>query len=73
MASLEMKNIEEIDDLLEMCHALATLGISHKGLKTLDEMKARARAALIQPSKKPTWSPGQVGRAGHVFYPVHSK
>ena len=43
MASCKVKNIQEIDDLSEMSQAMAALGISCKGLKTLDEMKARVR------------------------------
>ena len=41
MASCKTKNIQEIDDLPEMFEAMAALGISCKGLKTLDEMNLK--------------------------------
>ena len=43
MATCKTKTIEEIDDLSEMFPAMAALGISCKGLKTLDEMKAKVK------------------------------
>ena len=43
MATCKPKTIEEIDDLSEMFPAMAALGISCKGLKTLDEMKAKVK------------------------------
>jgi len=60
MALSKTKIIEEIDDLSEMFQAMAALGISCKGLKTLDDMKARARAELSQTPNKPSWTAGQV-------------
>ena len=60
MASSKAKNIQEIDDLSEMFQAMAALGISCKGLKTLDEMKARVRGELNASDEKPSWTAGQV-------------
>ena len=60
MASSEAKNIQEIDDLPEMFQAMAALGISCKGLKTLDEMKAKVKEELNATVDKPSWMAGQV-------------
>ena len=60
MALRKAKNIEEIDDLFEMFQALAALGISCKGLQTLDDLKRRARDELSQTPNKPSWEAGQV-------------
>ena len=54
-----MKNIQEIDDLSEMSQAMAALGISCKGLKTLDEMKAKVKEELNPSDEKPSWTAGQ--------------
>jgi len=58
-ASGESKTIEEIDDLSEMSDLMKALGISCKGLKTLDEMKTRVRTELNS-VEKPSWTAGQV-------------
>ena len=61
MALSKTKMIDEIDDLSEMFQAMAALGISCTGLKTLDDMKARARAELsLQTPNTPSWTAGQV-------------
>ena len=60
MASSKAKNIQEIDDLSEMFQAMAALGISCKGLKTLDEMKAKVKEELNATVDKPSWMAGQV-------------
>ena len=60
MASGKTKNIDEIDDIGEMFQAMAALDISCKGLKTLDDMKARVREELHQSVKTPSWTAGQV-------------
>ena len=54
------KTIEEIDDLLEMVQAMAALGISSKGLKTLDQMKAKVKEELNASVDRPSWMAGQV-------------
>lgn len=46
MASPGSKNIDEIDDIVEMGQLLVTLGINHKGLQTMDEMKRAAKEFL---------------------------
>ena len=60
MASGKSKTIEEIDDLSDMFQAMAALGISCKGLQTLDQMKTRVKAELNQSVEKPSWMAGQV-------------
>ena len=60
MASSKTKTIDEIDDLIEMGQAMLALGISSKGLKTLDEMKNRVKDKLRQSANSPSWTAGQV-------------
>ena len=60
MASGKTKTIDEIDDLIEMGQAMLALGISSKGLKTLDEMKNRVKDKLRQSANSPSWTAGQV-------------
>jgi len=60
MAASRTKTIEEIDDISEMYQAMAALGISCKGLKTLDQMKAKVEEKLNPSKDKPSWTAGQV-------------
>ena len=60
MASGRTKTIEEIDDISEMFQAMAALDISCRGLKTLDQMKAKAKEVLNATVDKPSWTAGQV-------------
>ena len=60
MASSKAKNIQEIDDLSEMFQTMAAIGISCKGLKTLDGMKAKVKEELNASVDKPSWMAGQV-------------
>lgn len=60
MASGRTKAIEEIDDIVEMSQAMAALGISFKGLKTLDQMKAKVKEELNASKDQPSWTAGQV-------------
>lgn len=60
MASCKTKKIQEIDDLSEMFQTMEALGISCKGLKTLDEMKAKVKEELNASVDKPSWTAGQV-------------
>ena len=53
MASRRTKTIQEIDDLSEMLPAMAALGISCKGLKTVDGMKAKVKEELNATVDKP--------------------
>jgi len=58
MASGKAKKIDEIEDMMEMLETMRALGISWKGLKTLEEMKARVRDELHESQKKPSWTAG---------------
>ena len=60
MACSKTKPIDEIDDIFEIVQVMKALSISWKGLKTLDEMKARVKTALDQSTHKPNWTAGQV-------------
>ena len=60
MATGKKKSIDEIDDIGEMFQAMAALGISSKGLKSLEDMKRRVRTMIGQSSKPPSWNAGQV-------------
>ena len=60
MADGKAKNIDEIDDMAGMLQAMMALDISCKGLKTLDQMKARVKAELQPSSKTPSWTAEQV-------------
>ena len=46
MASARGPNIDDIDDMMEAGGLMKNLGISTKGLKTLDEMKAKVKEHL---------------------------
>ena len=46
MASLRLKDIDEIDDVAEMVELLEKHKIYRKGLRSLDEMKVHARKFL---------------------------
>ena len=57
----EAKDIDAIDDILEMAQAMASLGVSSKGLRTLDEMKARVKETLrMSEKKKSSWTAKEV-------------
>ena len=60
MAASRTKTIEEIDDISEMYQAMAALGISCKGLKTMDQMQAKVKGELNASDDKPSWTAGQV-------------
>ena len=60
MAAGKKKSIDEIDDIGEMFQAMAALGISSTGLKSLEDMKSRVRTTIGQSSKPPSWNAGQV-------------
>ena len=54
------KDIDEIEDLMEMFESMSALGISCEGLKTLDQMKARVKEQLHQSQTKHRWIARQV-------------
>jgi len=60
MASGKSQTIDEIEIITEMFELMKALGISTKGLLSLDEMKTRVKKELNQSVEKPSWTPGQV-------------
>ena len=60
MATGTQKTIDEIDDIMEMAQAMNALGISSKGLKTLDQMKDKVTTSLHQTANKPSWTTRKV-------------
>lgn len=60
MGTSKTKSIEEIDDLQEMFKVTEALGISSKGLNSLDQMKAKVKEELNRPVDRPSWKAGQV-------------
>ena len=60
MATATQKNVDEIDDIMEMAQAMNALGISSKGLKTLDQMKDKVRTSLHQKANKSSWTARKV-------------
>ena len=60
MATGSQKIIDEIEDIEEMTEAMKALGISYKGLQTLDQMKDKLRTSLQQKANKPSWTARKV-------------
>ena len=54
------KEIDEIDDITDMVRTMTSLGVSSKGLRTLDEMKQRVKETLRQSEKKSSWTAKEV-------------
>ena len=54
------KEIDEIDDIVEMGRTMTSLGVSSKGLQTLDEMKQRVKETLRLSEKKSSWTAKEV-------------
>ena len=62
------KEIDDIDDILDMVRTMTSLGVSSKGLRTLDEMKQRVKETLRLSEKKSSWTAKEVrfSRAGRL-------
>ena len=60
MATSSQKIIDEIEDIEEMTEAMKALGISYKGLQTLDQMKDKVKTSLRQKPNKPSWTARKV-------------
>ena len=68
-------DIDKIDDILEMAKTMATLKISSKGLKTLDQMKAKVKETLQSSEKKSSWTAKEVRTLQYLYkyeQPVNS-
>ena len=60
MAAGKQKSLDEIEDFEEIILLMKDLGISAKGLGSLEQMKDHIRTTLDQSSKLASWSAGQV-------------
>ena len=60
-------DIDKIDDILEMAKTMATLKIPSKGLKTLDQMKAKVKETLQSSEKKSSWTAKEVRTLLYLF------
>jgi len=54
------KDIDAIDDVVAMVQTMTSLGVSSKGLRTLDEMKQRVKEKLKLSEKKSSWTAKEV-------------
>ena len=55
------KDIDAIDDIVDMVKTMTSLGVSSKGLRTLDEMKDRVKETLkLSEKKKSSWTAKEV-------------
>lgn len=54
------RDIDKIDDVVDMVSTMASLGVSSKGLRTLDEMKEKVKETLSMSEKKHSWAAKKV-------------
>ena len=55
------RNLDKIDDIMEMVEVMKALDISSKGLKGLEDMKERVKTIIGKEASKPTsWNAGEV-------------
>ena len=54
------RDIDKIDDIVDMVSTMASLGVSSKGLRTLDEMKEKVKETLSISEKKYSWAAKEV-------------
>ena len=54
------KDIDAIDDIMDMVRTMTSLGVSSNGLRTLDEMKERVKETLKLSEKKSSWTAKEV-------------
>ena len=60
-------DIDKIDDIMEMANTMATLKIPSKGLKTLDQMKAKVKETLQPLEKNSSWTAKEVRTQLYLF------
>ena len=60
-------DIDKIDDIVEMAKTMATLKIPSKGLKTLDQMKAKVKETLQSSEEKSSWTAKEVRTLLYLF------
>ena len=59
--------IDKIDDIVEMVNIMATLKVPFKGLRTLDQMKAKVKETLHSSEKKSSWTAKEVRTLLYLF------
>ena len=57
-------DIDIIDDIMDMIRTMTVMGVSSKGLRTLDEMKHRVKETLKISEKKFSWTAKEVRNLG---------
>ena len=62
-----LPDIDKIDDILEIVNIMATLSISSRGLKTLDQMKAKVKETLQSSEKKSSWTAKEVRTLQYLY------
>ena len=62
-----LPDIDKIDDISEMVSIMATLNISSRGLKTLDQMKAKVKETLQSSKKKSSWTAKEVRTLQYLY------
>ena len=62
-----LPDIDKIDDISEMVTTMASLKISTKGLKSLDEMKAKVKETLQSSERKSSWTAKEVRTLQYLF------
>ena len=60
-------DIDKIDDIVEMINIMATLKVPFKGLRTLDQMKAKVKETLQSSEKKSSWTAKEVRTLLYLF------
>ena len=60
-------DIDKIDDIMEMAKTMATLKIPSKGLKTLEQMKAKVKETLQSLEKNSSWTAKEVRTQLYLF------
>lgn len=67
----EAADIDKIDDIMDMVRTMTVMGVSSKGLRTLDEMKEKVKETLKMSQKKSSWTAKEV-RIYRVVYCHHN-
>ena len=60
-------DIDKIDDIVEMVNIMATLKVPFKGLRTLDQMKAKVKETLHLSEKKLSWTAKEVRTLQYLY------
>ena len=60
-------DIDKIDDIVDMVNIMATLKVPFKGLRTLDQMKAKVKETLHLSEKKLSWTAKEVRTLQYLY------